>query len=144
MLKVFLTWTIQYSVFSFYIFLSRHLAVGLKKEQKRDHISAQHRGEVQINWKRWEVLHSGDFQVLNMPKTFFNPYLESRKLHPFPPLCCFWNKFYFNLRVVSRLVVVLCLLDFLASYYSVGCDQVARVCAAEPACCFLIFCSELP
>lgn len=46
--RAFLTWRIQYSVFSFFS-TSRHPAVGLKREQKRDHISARHRGEVLIS-----------------------------------------------------------------------------------------------
>lgn len=91
--RAFLTWRIQYSVFSFFS-TSRHPAVGLKREQKRDHISARHRGEVLISWKRWEVLHSGAFQVLISPRHFLNPIWSSGNCTLSLPSFAFWNRFY--------------------------------------------------
>lgn len=95
---------------------SRHPVVGLKREQKRDHISAQHRGEVLISWKRWEVLHSGAFQILISPRYFLN----SRCSHGICTLSlssfAFETGFTSNLRVVWRVIVILCLLNFLPAY----------------------------
>lgn len=141
MTEVFLSREFSTVYFPFFFPSSRHLAVGLKREQKRDHISAQHHGEVLINSKRWEVLHSGAFQVLICPRHFFNPYLESRKLHLFPPLCCFWNRFYLqNKSCFESGCYLMPVLFPLCPQHCVGCEGVARVSAEERGCrCLPVF-----
>lgn len=101
-----------------FLFPSRHPAVGLKREQKRDHISARHRGEVLISWKRWEVLHSWAFQGLIHPRHFLNPIWSPGNGTLSLSSSAFETSFTPNLRVVWR-VIILCLLDFLPAYYEV-------------------------
>lgn len=76
-----------------------------------------------------------------MPKTFFIPIWSPGNCTLFLSSVAFETGFTSNVRVVSRVVVILCLLDFLPSYYTVlAVKEWPELSAEEPPCrYFLIF-----